>query len=390
MTSQITNVIQPYFSTFFNANQEQYVSTYPAPSSGSLTTADIYSGCVYDPSHNRIFFIPKLQYTNVSKKAHLIDCATNQLVEFELNAALPANTEFIGGVYSPTDNNIYLIPQDNATTTWYFIDCDTYINPNNAAGGSSPTIVTLGTYTGVASVTASGGVYNPIQNRIYLIPSSGGATTDFYYISPNGSSSTVTLYQTVGGTIGSYFGGCYSPYENRIYMAPFGASTNSTWYYLDCNNSDSNIVQSISNPGVITSTAFVGLTYSPTNNRIFMIPYGIFQSSRSNYYIDCNPSTPNTNKFVAIQGVTFGSNNLVFRGGVYSPPNNRIYLIPYRNTPTVPNAYYIDCATSTFVSYAPNFATNNEAYMGGAYCPTNNTIYIAPRKEVKHGLIFKY
>lgn len=382
MTSSISvQSLYDYFSTFFNGNQEQYVSTYPAPTAGNLFTGDIYSGCTYDPSHNRIFFIPKKQYTQVNKKGHLIDCASNQIVEFELNAALPANTEFVGGVYSPIDNNIYLIPQDSATTTWYYIDCDNYINVNNAPGGSSPTIITLGTYTGIANVVAQGGVYNPIQNKIYLIPGTGTGATNFYYISPNNSSSTVTLHQTFADTIGSYYGGCYSPAENRIYMAPYGASTNSTWYYIDCNNADGSKVQPITNPGVSIATAFIGLVYCPTNNCIYLVPNGIYQSTSSNWYIDCNPLTPNSSKFVAIQGVTFGTNNGVFRGGVYSPPNNRIYLIPNRYVVNITSMWYIDCNTNTFVAYAPNPVTTDNGYQSGVFCPTNNTIYMAPRAQ---------
>ena len=78
------------------------------------------------------------------------------------------------------------------------------------------------------------------------------------------------------------------------------------------------------------------------------------------------------------RGVTAVAN--AYYGGVYSPTQNRIYLIP-RSQANQTNWHYIDCATGTVVAYAHGVTAVAYAYVGGVYSPTQNRIYLVPRAQ---------
>ena len=66
-----------------------------------------------------------------------------------------------------------------------------------------------------------------------------------------------------------------------------------------------------------------------------------------------------------------------YRGGVYSPTQNRIYLVPYMQSNQT-NWHYIDCSNGTVVAYAHGVTAVVYAYAGGVYSPTQNRIYLVP------------
>jgi hypothetical protein len=73
---------------------------------------------------------------------------------------------------------------------------------------------------------------------------------------------------------------------------------------------------------------------------------------------------------------------MAYRGGVFSPTNNRIYLVPsYQADEAGKNWHYIDCDSGgTVVEYIHTLATLpvDKAYQGGVFSPTNNRIYLVP------------
>ena len=78
---------------------------------------------------------------------------------------------YVGGVYSPTQNRIYLVPNGQANqTNWHYIDC------------SDGTVVTYAHGITAVSTAYQGGVYSPTQNRIYLVPCVQAPQTNWHYI----------------------------------------------------------------------------------------------------------------------------------------------------------------------------------------------------------------
>ena len=92
----------------------------------------------------------------------------------------------------------------------------------------------VGTYThGVTAVNYaySGGVYSPTQNRIYLVPSGQADETNWHYI--DCSDGSVNVYaHGVTAVNDAYLGGVYSPTQNRIYLVPYGQADETNWHYI--------------------------------------------------------------------------------------------------------------------------------------------------------------
>jgi hypothetical protein len=67
---------------------------------------------------------------------------------------------------------------------------------------------------------------------------------------------------------------------------------------------------------------------------------------------------------------------------VYSPSNNRIYFVPYGQADEAgDNWHYIDCSTGLVVEYIHTLGSSRPvagAYAGGVYSPSNNRIYFVP------------
>ena len=84
----------------------------------------------------------------------------------------------------------------------------------------------------------------------------------------------------------AYQGACYSPTQNRLYLAPFGQgiATATTWHYVDGNSG--NIV-AYTHGATTVANFYGGARYSPTNNRIYFIPYSP-GGGLSWHYVDCN------------------------------------------------------------------------------------------------------
>ena len=184
---------------------------------GATVVANGYIGGVYSPTQNRIYLVPLAQSNQTSW--HYIDCTTGTVVAYTHGATV-ITSGYAGGVYSPTQNRIYLVPyfQSNQTS-WHYIDC--------ATG-------TVVAYTHGATVVATGyagGVYSPTQNRIYLVPYSQSNQTSWHYI--DCATGTVVAY-THGATViaSGYYGGVYSPTQNRIYLVPYSQSNQTSWHYI--------------------------------------------------------------------------------------------------------------------------------------------------------------
>ena len=77
-------------------------------------------------------------------------------------------------------------------------------------------------------------------------------------------------------------------------------------------------------------------------------------------------------------GVTAVVNGYI--GGVFSPGQNRIYLVPFGQANQA-NWHYIDCATGAVVAYTHGVTAVSDSYIGGVFSPGQNRIYLVPLSQ---------
>ena len=83
----------------------------------------------------------------------------------------------------------------------------------------------------------------------------------------------------VTAVLGAYLSGVYSPTQNRIYLVPGGQANQTNWHYIDCNTG---IVVTYAHGITAVSCAYLSGVYSPTQNRIYLVPYG--QANQTNWH----------------------------------------------------------------------------------------------------------
>jgi hypothetical protein len=363
---QLRNDIVAYLDPIHKRNKNAGFAVGSYTRGATVVPGSAYNGSVYSPTQNRIYFVPSAQAEETYW--HYIDCNTGAVVAYanvhygtSTGAAIGA---YFGGVYSPTQNRIYFVPVGQASSTyWHYIDCTTGEVVAYAHGATA------------VNNAYGGGVYSPTQNRIYFVPLGQASSTGWHYIDCTSTGSVIT-YQNNSGVSAvyqGYFGGVYSPTQNRIYFVPVGQASSTYWHYIDC-TSTGQVVAYQNNSGVVAAAgAYFGGVYSPTQNRIYLVPYA--QSYETSWhYIDCNTDEviayPNNSGVAPV--------NLAYSGGVYSPTQNRIYLVPYAQSDET-YWHYIDCtSTGSVVSYSHGITAVNNTYIGGVYSPTQNRIYLVP------------
>ena len=213
------------------------------------------------------------------------------------------------------------------------------------------------------------GCYSPTQNRIYLSPLYQSSNANWHYI--DCSTGEVVAYTTgLGTTLAAqaYSSMTYSPTQNRIYLTPYINATSATWHYIDCNTG---AVVAYTHGATATGQAYSGAVYSPKQNRIYFAPY--LQAAYINWhYLDCTTG--------AIVSYSAAILSATYVGACYSPAQDRIYFIPFGMSSQA-NWHYINCSTGSLVAYDHGFGTTipANAYTGGCYSPTQNRIYFMPR-----------
>ena len=77
-------------------------------------------------------------------------------------------------------------------------------------------------------------------------------------------------------------GGVYSPTQNRIYLVPYAQSNKPTWHYIDCNNGN---VVAYNHGSSAAGGTYYGGFYSPTQDRVYLVPY-VQTNKATCHYID--------------------------------------------------------------------------------------------------------
>ena len=324
------------------------------------TSSGSYFGAVYSPTQNRIYFVPWIQ--SPSTTWHYVDCTTGTVGNYYGMAGAGGGQAYNGGVYSPLQNRIYLIPyQQTASTTWHYIDCTANTIGNYYTAGGANGVVNA----------YQGGVYSPVQNKIYFIPQNQATATTWHYI--DCTANTIGNYYTSAGSsavASAYTGGAYSPLQDRIYFAPCNQATATAWHYFDC--TAATVGTYTGGAGGTSSGSYFGAVYSPTQNRIYFVPY-LQATSTTWHYIDCTANTVG-NYYTSGGAGAVGS---AYVGGVYSPTQNRIYFVPF-NQATNSIWHFIDCSTGTVGTYTGGSGGVSGAYWGGVFSPNQNRIYFIP------------
>ena len=95
-----------------------------------------YNDMVFSPTQNRMYLIPCIEknredeeYIPLQLEWHYIDCVTGLVVAYEHGvdfSELLDSASYHGGVYSPVQNRIYFVPYMQLTAPLlHYIDCDT-------------------------------------------------------------------------------------------------------------------------------------------------------------------------------------------------------------------------------------------------------------------------
>ena len=200
----------------------------------ALVINSSYYGGVYSPTQNRIYFVP----FGIGPTANwqYINCDTGAVVTYAhgFGTTIPSQA-YTGGVYSPTQNRIYFIPRNaRIITSWHYVDCDTGAIVAYAYGVSIPD-------------TYGGGCYSPLSNRIYMCPIGISSYATWHYIDCNtgavvpyehGVTAVVNAY--AGNAV-------YSPTQNRMYFTPYAQAAQTLWHYVQEYSASENTTALMSN-----------------------------------------------------------------------------------------------------------------------------------------------
>lgn len=268
-TGTLTTIVTGSVSTTVGVNT---IHTFTG--SGTFTiqnTINAYQGAVYVDAlgYNSVFFIPYGQATQPTW--HYINSIG--VIGSYLSGYVIDNQAFWEGVYSPNQKRIYLVPYSISNQPyWYYIDC------SNIAG---PTVVRYATGLTIPAqqYAYQGGVYSPLQDRIYFSPNTQATQTYWHYIDCK-TGNVVSYTHTVSPVSFAYNGGAYSPKQNRIFFSPQRQAPQSSWHYIQENFWVMNSVGTIGySSGVHSSSLLlgVGLNYiyssgntMPTSGTVMM------------------------------------------------------------------------------------------------------------------------
>ena len=115
---------------------------------------------------------------------------------------------------------------DNSNTSnkWFYIDCVTLRLFSFEVLGAID----------IAANGYQGGVYSPHQDRIYLIPHAQATYRYWHLIDCESGRLMAYEHGSTTSVVQAYFGGVYMPHTDRIYMVPFRQARREFWHYIDC------------------------------------------------------------------------------------------------------------------------------------------------------------
>jgi hypothetical protein len=326
-----------------------------------------YVGSVYDPVNHRTWFLP---YNQTSFPLwHYLDGRTGKVVAYAhgKGGELTQADAYLGGVYDPVLQRIYLVPTGLRVyePLWHYIDCETAEVVSYFHGRDSSEFT--GSYVG--------GVYDPLRQRIVLVPGGQSLSAQWHYI--DCQTGDVQVYNhgydsDFGGLC--YYGGVYDPVNSRVYFVPrCNPESSSRWHYYDCDTGLIVAYEHGISGEIVSSVAYVGGAFDPIHKRVIFAPTNQ-GPSQFWHYVDVM-----TNEVVSYLNVHPADflNPSSYYGAVFSPLDLRIYFVPIGQG-TSSRWHYYDCLTGLIEVY---FSTLSSLSAGGSFDPLNHRIYFMSRRD---------
>ena len=223
-----------------------------------------YNGGCFVPILNRIYLAPYYQLKKYYSW-HYYCCKSHAFVMYE--SEVIENCKVVlykGAIYSQKQNKVFFCPSGlYGESSWHYVDCasgEVVAYPHH----SETSIISAAAY--------SGGVYDPVNDRIFLVPNQQASHPFWHFIDCATcrvlSYSSNSSFPAVPGAFGS---GGFSTITNRIYLAPCKETSYARWYYIDCTNLEvvayfTNIVSHISDE------AYDGVICLPGIKRVYFVP----------------------------------------------------------------------------------------------------------------------
>lgn len=167
---------------------------------------------------------------------------------------------------------------------------------------------------------------------------------------------------------GAYRGCVYSPTEKKIYFVPWGQASQAQWHYIDCRTGS---IVAYTHGATVVANAYQGGVYDELRNRILFIPAD--QISQANWhYVNCNTGQ-------VVSYAHGGSTaDMSYSGGCISPKNSRLYFA-CRNSLVFTKFQYLNLNSLTLVDLSsPSAELTAGAYSGAVYSPSQDRIYLMP------------
>jgi hypothetical protein len=217
-----------------------------------------YVGSIYDPVNHRTWFLP---YNQTSSPIwHYLDGRTGKVVAYAhgKGGELTQAQAYLGGVYDPVLQRIYLVPTVVRVyePLWHYIDCETAEVVSYFHGRHSSEFIEGG-YVG--------GVYDPLRQRIVLIPA--GSSSQWHYIDCQTGDVQVYTHGHDSDFNGlCYYGGVYDPVNSRVYFVlRCNPESSSRWHDSDC------LTGLIEGYSSNLSSISTGGSFDPLNHRIYFM-----------------------------------------------------------------------------------------------------------------------
>jgi hypothetical protein len=317
----------------------------------------ISQSSVYCPINDRIYLF-WYYVSGATGAGYFIDCHTRKVESYVVEAGDMA-IGYLGCAYFPGTSIIAMVPGGEGVATE---------SNTNYLDVSDNTLHSMGGTFTMVQYPYAGGVYSPTQERLYCVPYGQADESNWHYIDSGGKSITAYAHglTTFACQNNAYYGGVYSPTQNRIYFVPYGQSDETFWHFIDC---DDGTVYAYYHGATVVANGYRGGAYSPTQNRIYFAPYGQSNAiSELWHYIDCDDGTVGT----------YAAPDLhqKYTGAVYSPVSNKIFFIPYEQN-TLGYQAFIDCSSGLAGQFEVS-ALGDEGYHGGCFDPINGRVYYNP------------
>ena len=312
-----------------------------------------YIGGVYHPLLDRVFFAPYGQ--NTSNYYHSVDTKDDSIIQTEHGLTPGLAGGYYGGSYDSINHEVIFCPH-NATTSWLKVDTFGVYSLYTIAPAPSP----------VSPTSYAGSVF--MNNYIYFVPFGDSNQANWHRYNCLSQSVQTYAHGVVGLPQYAFLGGCYDPVGQRMFLVPYANSSSSTWYYI----TPLGTVTSYANAQAIPANEFTGGAYDPYNHYIWLVSQ---TTNGTWYYIDLNTPNPTVNSYTTGQTILGSYNH-----AQYCPKSNRIYLIPYSQS-NATTWHYIDCYTKTMISYDTSayLTLFQFRYRGSTYA--KGKVYLSPNNN---------